>query len=505
MLLLGVFADNPLPYPFGPFEEAADARRAARLERTYAGEGGTALALQQTCAGSNMSLHVPDLVARNFLIAHADRTYPRLLDRLARSGAGDDEWECAPHIEGLMMAGACYGYEISGGDSELEAHPPALARRARARRALVRALDGGGRRGEAAIKILDEMGWNICPGSQDAMRAATPNLVKWIGVPTPPLVIPTGYEDDPGWARALRVLTYEGVDRAVAEAPVRAFLAHDETVGLAALALARMGADATAALPRLRRLLDAVPPKKTLEPAPEVRRMDAVLDALQAIGKPAAVSLPNLAALAAHIETPGCRTFGRDRFVGLVRAIVTPATAKTAIDILTPMLRCQGDNIIVAQALAELGPAAREAVLSSLRDEGRTIAERLAAAHALERPEHAPLGAADRRLLQLLDAKLKTHKQHVGLNLSPRDFSDAAAEIMVCRAEAHLDDLPAPKSKVSWAFASCISNYLCGPDRGTYFQTIQRCCGRDWNKAGDYCRDLRDPAPDAGSHSGPTH
>jgi hypothetical protein len=96
MLFLGVFADDPLPYPFGPFEEAADARRAARLERTYAGEGGTALALQQTCAGSNMFLRVPDLVARNFLIARADRTYPRLLDRLARSAARDDEWECAP-------------------------------------------------------------------------------------------------------------------------------------------------------------------------------------------------------------------------------------------------------------------------------------------------------------------------------------------------------------------------------------------------------------------------
>jgi len=49
------------------------------------------------------------------------------------------------------------------------------------------------------------------------------------------------------------------------------------------------------------------------------------------------------------------------------------------------------------------------------------------------------------------------------------------------------------------------SDYLCGPDRGTYFQTMQLCCGKDWNKAGDYCRDLRDPAPDAGSRSESTH
>ena len=209
MLLLGVFADNPLPYPFGPFEEAADAGRAARLERTYAGEGERRWRCSQTCAGSSMFLRVPDLVARNFLIAHADRTYPRLLDRLARSAARDDEWVCAPHIEGLMMAGACYPrYRSQAVASELGGtHRPCRggAPAPRRRGPRCRALEGGGRRGEAAIKILDEMGWNICPGSQDAMRAATPNLVKWIGVPTPPLVIPTGYEDDPRWARALRV------------------------------------------------------------------------------------------------------------------------------------------------------------------------------------------------------------------------------------------------------------------------------------------------------------
>ena len=74
--------------------------------------------------------------------------------------------------------------------------------------------------------------------------------------------------------------------------------------------------------------------------------------------------------------------------------------------------------------------------------------------------------------------------------------TDAAKEIGACRAEAGLQNLPDPKSGVSWDFASCISNYLCGPDRETYLETMERCCRGDWNQSGDYCRGLRDPPPD---------
>ena len=105
MLLLGVFSDEPWLYPFGRFQDAGEARQAARLERTYAGDGGTALAVRRTCASS--SLTVPDLVARNFLIAHADRTFPRLLGRLARSASDDPG--CPQHLASLVATGVCFG------------------------------------------------------------------------------------------------------------------------------------------------------------------------------------------------------------------------------------------------------------------------------------------------------------------------------------------------------------------------------------------------------------
>jgi hypothetical protein len=386
------------------------------------------------------------------------------------------------------VGGICHGYDIGGSGPAFDAHALAVARREGARRALVRALEGGGPRGDAAMEVLHQAGGQSCPGLADKMRAATPNLVTRLGVPAPPLVTPAGREGEPPWALALRVLTFDGVDRALAEAPARAFLAHDETIALAALALARMGADATAAVPQLQRLLDAVmPPAQGTLPNDELTRTRDVMRALQAIGRPAAAALPNIAAFANRIETPACRTFGSRAFVELVSAIATPATAKPAIDALGPMLRCPGSNIAVAEALAALGPAARDAVLSSLRDEGRTIAERLAAARALARPEHAPLDASDRHLVALLDAKLQAHTQHVGLNLSPRSRT-SAEELALCRSEAGLQNLPAPTSTVSRDFASCISNYLCGPSRETYLQTMKRCCGKDWNRSGDYCR-----------------
>jgi hypothetical protein len=253
-----------------------------------------------------------------------------------------------------------------------------------------------------------------------------------------------------------------------------------------------MSADATPAVRQLQRLLDAVvrPAQGTWRDG-ELVRIGDVMRALQAIGRPAAAALPNIAAFANRIETPRCGTFGSRAFVELVSAIATPATAKPAIDALGPMLRCEGHNIHVAEALAALGPAARDAVLSSLRDEGRTVAERLAAARALARPEQAPLDASDRRLVELLDAKLRTHEQHVGLNLTPKRPRTATEELAVCRAEAGVQDLPTPNSAVSWDFAGCISNYLCGPSRETYLRTMERCCRGDWNKSGDYCRGLR--------------
>jgi hypothetical protein len=141
--------------------------------------------MRRICVGNDMSLQVPDLVARNFLIAHADRTFPLLLDRLHRGPDASPESECAPHLAGIVLAGVCFGYDTGGSGPEVDAPPLAVARRERARRAFVRALEGGGPRGEVAIDILDDMGSEICSGLADAMRAATPALVKRLGAPTP--------------------------------------------------------------------------------------------------------------------------------------------------------------------------------------------------------------------------------------------------------------------------------------------------------------------------------
>jgi len=492
MLLFGLFADEPWPYPLGPFTESADAQQAARLERSFEAAGGMRRAVRQLCASDSTSLDVPGAVAGNFLIAHADRAVPNLLDRLARAAARGAS--CESQLEWNVLVGVCFGYDAGGTGPAMDAHPLAVERRQRAQRALVKALEAGGRRGEAAMRILDRAGTEICTGGPDTIRAATPDLVKRLGAPKSPLVTPRGDDGDPAWAHALRALTFEGVDRSIAEAPVRAFLAHDETVALAAHALARMGADATPALPRLQRLLDAVVPPQGTWPSGELVRVGDLLRALQAIGRPAAVALPNIAAVARRIELPACRTFGREFFVGLVRAVATPATAKTAVEILRPMLSCPGYNIRVTEALAALGPAARDAVLSGLRDESRTVAERLASARALARPGQPSLDASDQRLARLLEEKLRTHTQHVGLNLSPPESRTTAVEVTACRAEAGLEALPAPPPQVSWDFASCISNYLCGPARETYAKTIERCCGPAGNEPGGACQRLLDPA-----------
>lgn len=496
VILLGMVMSAQWEYPFDPFPDADAAKQAARLERSFAAKNGVGRAVRRLCAGDTMSLGVADLVARNFLIAHADRTFPRLLGMLAAQASKRELRECAPQMEWTVLAGLCSGYDIGGSGPELDARPLAVERRERVRRTLIQALEEGGQRGKAAMEILQRAGTELCDGAPEAVRAATAVLVQWLDAPRRP---PSRRADDDGqeppWKQALRALTFKGVDRAIAETPVRAFLASDETVALAALSLARMGADATPALPQLQGLLDAAVGPPGAWPPGQLTRLGDVLRALQAIGKPAAPALPNVAAFAQRIELPECRTFGTRAFADLVRAVATPAASPAAVAILRPMLRCPGTNVVVTKALAELGPAARDALLSALRDENRTIAERVAAADALARPGQAPLDGRDRRLVGLLQAKLQAHQQHGTWKVSPPPLRTAAEEVSICRAEAGLPPLPVSKPHdVSRSFASCISNYLCGPERERYLQTMARCCGQDATRSGGACRELHDSA-----------
>jgi len=75
-----------------------------------------------------------------------------------------------------------------------------------------------------------------------------------------------------------------------------------------------------------------------------------------------------------------------------------------------------------------------------------------------------------------------------------------AAELGRCRAEAGLGRAPPSDANVSWSFANCLSNYLCGPSRETYERTMERCCRANYSAVpASFCPG----SPDAGSTGAP--
>lgn len=237
--------------------------------------------------------------------------------------------------------------------------------------------------------------------------------MKWLGAPRRPSRVPGSNSHYLDFERAFRALSLGGADRALAEKPVAAFLADDATAPLAALALARMGADASATVPRLSRILDGLSPVWTQAPQgsshqayfDQLTQLVDTVDALRAIGKPAHSVLPSVCSFILRTEVPACLTLHDYHYVRLVRAIATPADAQEVATCLAPLLVCPGNKDLLVQALGEFGASARAPLLSMLRDNGRTIGERLEA-----------------------------------------------------------------------DFANCLSTYLCGPTAETYARTMGRCC-----------------------------
>jgi hypothetical protein len=482
--------EGPWEYPFGHFTDARDAKAGAKFRSLLEQEGGISRAMHRLCKGECTSFEVEDRVARNFLIERADRTYPVLLDAIlaADRAPSDDDSECRCAMDFTARSAVCSGYYIFGTGPDFDAHPLAVERRARAQRAFAKAIDGGGPRAELAIYLLLEIGnWANgdpspagCAGLADTVRVATSSLVKRLGIPRTPARMPRSVNgDEPNWARALQALSLGGADRAIAEKPVAAFLADDETAPLAALTLARMGADVTAVVPQLARLLDRIE-LHYVEPSTrrywdELEQSGDVLDALRAIGKPAHSALPNVAALVLRSELPRCTTRGAASYVRVIRAIATPADADVAVPCLARLLVCPGNDALVVRALGELGATARPALLSVVRDDTRTISERLGAVTALRQAGPESLDDSDRRLSALLQAKSKAwdelihNRQHAALETM------AASEMERCRAEVGLTPGPAPAAGYSWNFAICLSKYLCGPTMETYVRTMEHC------------------------------
>ena len=476
LLLLAAAAlsneEQPSWYPFGPWRDPHDAKVAASFRRSLERNGGVARAIRRVCASDFVSQSLETEVAANFLVERAPETYPALLDAMIKEDkapSSDARAECLGSLEGTARFGVCYGYTSPGGP-QMDAHPSAVARRAGAGRALAKAIADGGPRARTAMDVLLEAGnWanGHCPGLGEAVRAATPVLVNWLGVPKPSLEIPGSvHQAEEKWDQALRALSFGGADRAVAEEPVRAFLAADATAPLATVALARMGADVAAETTHLARILDGIvldAPGQT--PRQSQRRLTLLgdtVDALAAIGKPARAALPNVAAFVARVEMPGCHSLGAARYIHLVQAIATEADADNAAAALAPLLGCQGPREPVVRALAELGPSARGSLLRLLRDEARPIHERLAAMDALAQLGPTTLEARDQKLVTLLRTKAK----------------GPPTELDRCRAEAGLPPTPTPAVAPPPELMTCLSQYLCGPSPEIYQQTIARCCGR---------------------------
>ena len=221
LLLLAVTAvstEVQLRYPFGPWTDPDDAKVAAKVRDRLEQAGGIARAIRRVCTHS-MSSSVEDAVASNFLVERATETYPALLDAMIKEEKAPNSEAsayCQGNLEGTARFGVCYGHIGDGGGSEADAHPLAVARRAGTHQALAKAIAGGGPRADTAMDLLLEAGnWanGRCPGLENAVRIATPVLVKWLGVPKPPSRIPGGvHSAEAKWDQALRALSFGGAD-----------------------------------------------------------------------------------------------------------------------------------------------------------------------------------------------------------------------------------------------------------------------------------------------------
>ena len=305
--------------------------------------------------------------------------------------------------------------------------------------------------------------------------------MKLLGAPHPPVRSPLHPHDtaSTSWDVAFRVLSFDGVDRAIAEQPVAAFLEHDACAPLAALAIARMGGDANGAVPRIARVIETI----DVRPQAELTQLGDAVDALVAIGKPAHSALPSLAKLLSRPDMPGCHSLGGRRYAEMVRAIATPADTELAVAVLAPLVRCDRDRALasterpVVELLGELGGPARGVLLSMFRDDTRLVSERLETLGLARKAGYVP-GDADGRVAKALE-----HKRDNPPPKGPVSVRLGSA-LAACRAEAGLPPAAAGtapfvspvQDRSLNGFPGCLAMFLCGPSLETYARTMQRCC-----------------------------
>jgi hypothetical protein len=240
-----------------------------------------------------------------------------------------------------------------------------------------------------------------------------------------------------------------------------------------------MGQDLSSHVALLADLLDASSPGA----APV-----AAIDALRAIGPRARAALPRLVRLTQRLAAACPTEDWLVRVVDAVDAIASPtADAAVAAQALAPLLACYVSRSTAARSLARYGSDGQAVLLRVLRDDDRTVDDRLVVAPALR--SVPGLAAADREILRLLEAKAKFREARAWHEIpsqvpsptpvQPRDPQvTVREEFEFCRAEAGAPWLVLPGLSNAQAakLGDCLARYTCGPSRSTLARTLGRCC-----------------------------
>lgn len=449
----------------GPSEEQfEEARKAAA---TFRRADGIKPAMRALCRDASSSAGgARHDAAFTVLVERAAAAMPTLLDAVAAGQAPDAAkhdaiGRCYEEARRVARKAVCTGSDDGFYALDRRNEDEIAQSRGAAQRAVVAALGKPGARRRAAIDVMrlsPESGWD-CNDAR-LLELATPVLVK--------MLVAKDQETE------VLQLFAGGGDRRLAVPAIRPYLADHKRMARAALALANMEQDMSSAVAPIAEALDGAD-------------AEVALEALRAIGAGAHGALPNLVALSKRIDTSCTAPVQAEKLVAAVGAIAKrPEDAPVALQALAPLLsRCPGTPIPAAQAIAMLDGGGR-VLLTYLRDDDRTISNRLQVANVMQEL-HARFNSADQALVRMLEARdsLHNHAQPLpqGQRPEPRRDSDPLAtlreEANACRAEG--DVAPVAVAGISAKQAVdvelCLRSYLCGPSRRTLARTLDRCCG----------------------------
>jgi hypothetical protein len=446
--------------PWGPDERPQARRFAATLRQP----DGLDRAFRILC-GKEWSQDFRFQVAFEVLVERAVAAMPRLLNALVPEAVGGEAaWTCFENAKRVAATAVCEGKADTHLEVDRRSEEAVLRSRAGAQRAVLDALARSGRPRAGALEVLFTVDAPLtrCREGAELLRRATPALTRVL----------SAKEHASG---ILRLFADGHVDPSIAVPAARPYLADPTHRNLAALALARMGDDVSAAVPTLAEGLDG----------PE---SDIVLDALQAIGPGARGALPRLATLSRRLDATCKKPVEVRQLIETVMAIATRADdADDAAAILSPLVSTCLDFHPIVHALGKLGSDGQKALLVHLRNHDNNLWLRLAAAKLLPR---GLFDGPDLEVLRLLEAraalvaKRSRHDVQAAQVTPPSPpydpFQTADKHMSLCRAEGGLTPVAVTGVTADQAteLARCFGRYLCGPSRPILVRTLDRCCGQ---------------------------